>query len=1169
MIRKWIFCVASANIALATNATWDVNANGNWDVDGNWTPATFPNSIDSTANFLNIISASRTITLGQDITIGTIIFDDNNNYTISGANNLIFDVSSGDASLSIQNSNGNGAHRINSDIILNRNLDAASNSISTFRLVGNISGAGGLSWTGSNTGDLLVTGVNTYTGQTNINDGTFTYGTDGCIPTTSLVTIGTGSSSNAPTLDLTVNVTAPLVIDVLSDGTLIQENNKTVQLLSLGGAGQVNLSIGNSNANLFEINGVMGDTFSGSMSGGLANASTNPTANNRVYKDGTSIQVFSGDSNYTSRTFIANGAINAQNDNALGVAGSSSAVYVRNTGTSGSLYLQNNISLPKNVFINGPGFLSSGAIQNVSGDNEISGPVQVGWSGGPETASDGTIQVTAGSLNLSGILSGSNNITIAGSGDLIYSGALANTLSGTTTVNGGTLQLDKTAGVTALVFDAQINSGGEIQLLSPDQIIDSANITINGGTFDLNGNEETINTLFFNSGSMTQGGAVLTLASPTTALSMRNTSITGDLLLSGGGGVIFDNAAGGTATISGNIDLGGSNTTFNISNDLALIQMQISGEISDGGLIKQGSGTLSLLGANTYGGGTTISAGTLQGNATSLQGNITDNANLVFDQPSTGTYSGMITGLGTFEKKGNGTLIISNTNSVAGAATVSQGTLLVNGTLGGGGSLVVNPGATLGGSGTIQRNANISGTLSPGNSIDTIHFVGTQTLESGSTLAIELNSTTADLVDVTGTASIQPNATLSLFPESTSYPASFTNTYTIIQTTDGVSGTFSSIQHSLPLFNPQVVYTVDDVLLNVSFLPIFNLFPNGKAGQVAHCLDEMSSADSETVINQLRFLTSTSEIDDALLQMQPSPFTSLTVAEQNNIYYFQKTLNNRLEDKVRRFEYMDQLTLWASPLIGHTFQNNQYREPGYRTTTPGIMIGLDGSNFGGALGYSYTNFIWKKGRGDARIQNSNASFYGRWGNDAAYLLGSLMGSYTAFSSERKIAFGSFKRQASGRHFGYTGSADIKGGLRFSPSSLNISPYFELSYSYLHETKIKEHGAKSLNLIIQHKNSQLLTSEIGLEISRFFSNSSIFFKGSAQYEKRFTGKEEKGTFSCQCCSLDVNGLYPNRLLGAFALGINTISDEMKFISLFYEGRCNSHFFDQSLYLQISF
>ena len=51
-----------------------------------------------------------------------------------------------------------------------------------------------------------------------------------------------------------------------------------------------------------------------------------------------------------------------------------------------------------------------------------------------------------------------------------------------------------------------------------------------------------------------------------------------------------------------------------------------------GALTFTGSGVTTLTGANTYSGGTTVSGGTLKGDTTSLQGNIVNNAAVVFDQ---------------------------------------------------------------------------------------------------------------------------------------------------------------------------------------------------------------------------------------------------------------------------------------------------------------------------------------------------------------------------------------------------------------------------------------------------------------------------------------------------------------------------------------------------------
>ncbi|QLH37257.1 MAG: autotransporter-associated beta strand repeat-containing protein [Parachlamydiaceae bacterium] len=96
-----------------------------------------------------------------------------------------------------------------------------------------------------------------------------------------------------------------------------------------------------------------------------------------------------------------------------------------------------------------------------------------------------------------------------------------------------------------------------------------------------------------------------------------------------------------------------------------------------GALVKQGASTLVLTGTNSYAAGTIISAGTLQGNTTSIPASngVLDNGILVFDQAANGTYSGNITGTGSFVKQNAGTLILSGTNTYAGGTTITGGTL--------------------------------------------------------------------------------------------------------------------------------------------------------------------------------------------------------------------------------------------------------------------------------------------------------------------------------------------------------------------------------------------------------------------------------------------------------------------------------------------------------------
>ncbi|PVY30454.1 autotransporter-associated beta strand repeat-containing protein, partial [Paraburkholderia silvatlantica] len=91
--------------------------------------------------------------------------------------------------------------------------------------------------------------------------------------------------------------------------------------------------------------------------------------------------------------------------------------------------------------------------------------------------------------------------------------------------------------------------------------------------------------------------------------------------------------------------------------------------------------TTVLTGVNTYTGGTTISAGTLQlGNGTtngSITGNVTDNAILAFDPASgtTMTEPGVISGTGQVQQIGTGTTVLTGTNIYTGGTTISAGTL--------------------------------------------------------------------------------------------------------------------------------------------------------------------------------------------------------------------------------------------------------------------------------------------------------------------------------------------------------------------------------------------------------------------------------------------------------------------------------------------------------------
>ena len=172
--------------------------------------------------------------------------------------------------------------------------------------------------------------------------------------------------------------------------------------------------------------------------------------------------------------------------------------------------------------------------------------------------------------------------------------------------------------------------------------------------------------------------------------------------------------------------IAGAGTYFLGSNQLTVgsnnLSTTVSGTIQDGGefggvggsLVKVGTGTLTLAGANTYTGGTTINSGTLQlgdgGTSGSIIGGVFDNAGatLAFDRSDTMTFAGVISGSGAVSQIGSGTTILTADNPYTGGTAIAAGTLQLG-----------NGGAT----GSIVGDVVDNGTLAFDRS-DTVTFAG-------------------------------------------------------------------------------------------------------------------------------------------------------------------------------------------------------------------------------------------------------------------------------------------------------------------------------------------------------------------------------------------------------------------------------------------------------------
>lgn len=259
-------------------------------------------------------------------------------------------------------------------------------------------------------------------------------------------------------------------------------------------------------------------------------------------------------------------------------------------------------------------------------------------------------------------------------------------------------------------------------------------------------------------------------------------------------------------------NFGISNTVTINNSGLVTVAATISGA---GDLIKAGSSELILSGSNSYD-ETSVTGGTLRvagdGNLGSGKVSLSTGSTLKVTGAGTidntiglsgsasytsnvaTTLSGVIDGSGGFTKLGAGTLTLSATNTYSGTTTVSEGKLIVSGSIGT--ATTVASGAILGGAGTVAAvTVSSGGTLAPGASPG-ILYTGNLTLASGSTLEIELGGTTAgqyDQVDVTGAVTLTGSTLSGAF--SGGYAVGATTTFTIINNdgSDAVTGTFSGL----------------------------------------------------------------------------------------------------------------------------------------------------------------------------------------------------------------------------------------------------------------------------------------------------------------------------------------------------------------------------------------
>jgi len=454
--------------------------------------------------------------------------------------------------------------------------------------------------------------------------------------------------------------------------TVTMNNNHNVAGIFDGALAPNSCNVTITGSGVIELSGVQGFDSENSTDGsdGYITINNAISGSGQVVLEGNGQLYFNGVNTYSGGTQVGyngngfNGIVNFNNGASFGAG----AITLTTYGSGGALVAEGTsaMTIPNNVT------LQAAATYNFVGTT--GGVTYSGnWSLGGNLLTFETGS-TAGKIdNISGVMSGSAGLTVADAGTLILSGV--NTYTGNTTItspavlsigvagqlnsgayanniaNGGAFNYSSSA---AQTLSGVISGGGAFNVSGPGTLTLSgantftAGVSINGGVLNVGSSGA-----LYSSGTITFGGGTLQYSSAnTTDYSSRFAAAKPYSIDVNGQTVTFATALGSSS--------GGSLT---LASTISGGTLKLSGVNTYNGLTTINSGSaLSITGAGQLGGGNYLDT-------------ITDDGSFTYNSTASQTLSGMISGSGALTQSGSGMLKLAAANTYGGTTTISAGTL--------------------------------------------------------------------------------------------------------------------------------------------------------------------------------------------------------------------------------------------------------------------------------------------------------------------------------------------------------------------------------------------------------------------------------------------------------------------------------------------------------------
>lgn len=458
------------------------------------------------------------------------------------------------------------------------------------------------------------------------------------------------------------------------------------------------------------------------------------------------------------------------------------------------------------------------------------------------------------------------------------------------------------------------------------------------------------------------------------------------------------------------------------------------------------------------------------------------------------------------EKWGLGTLTIGGRATYTGQTIVKNGTMAVDGSIASSSSLTVNAEGTLAGRGFLPSTT-VAGTVAPGSLLKTpvtltAHTSFTQT--STSTYNVLVSALGSDRIHVTGTAALAGQVTAQV--QSGLFAPR--QTYTIVSTTGGLSGTYTEASlPSLPFLQPSLSYDASNAYLTLTAGGFSAAAQTPAQAAVANALDAsvwQATGDYATVISTLA-LFNTSQMTPVLTALSGTNYSAIANSVVQGAQLFMSNFQAQAGggtgsgNRIALAEACDvacdsvapgRWGAWGGALGGLGTVGAGEALGAVTYNLGGFAAGIDrrfGENFlaGVALGYA-TGTQWVSGfTGQGFTNTVQAGLYGSFLQGPLYVDALAGYALTNSQTTRSISIpGLATRTAVGQTGVNQWFGQLEGGWRFdigTAAAAYVTPFARLQGYTGTQGAFSESGAESLSLNVAAQTTYSLRSVLGAQL----------------------------------------------------------------------------------------